>query len=230
MSSRDYWERNIKGFSGFYDTGSEETLRGSWLFRAFYRTFLLPVEKAYMRKRYAMVRSFIDSNSEGGTAADIGCGSGIFSIIMAERQARVYALDFAKSAVELTRENIPANLTERITVDQLDILNDSIPRVDTAIAIGVLPYVADEATFIDHIAPNCDRILFNFLDADNLLNRLRKFMVQLDARGYCYHSKDKIAAQLGHHGFDIEKEEALATGWMITARRQPLKETGLYGK
>ena len=219
MSSKDYWERNIKGFSGFYDTGSEETLRGSRIFRLIYKLFLLPIEKMYMRKRYAMVRRFIDENIKGGTAADIGCGSGIFSILMAERQANVFAFDFADSALELTKENIADRLAERISIAKLDIASQAIPRVDSAIAIGVLPYIADGDVFIDHIAPNCDLFLFNFLDADNPLNRLRESISQLDARGYCYHKLDAITGRLGYHGFHIEKKEPLATGWMITARR-----------
>ena len=48
-----------------------------------------------MKVRYNMVRSFIDENvKEGNCVADIGAGSGIFSIMMAENGADVFFPDY----------------------------------------------------------------------------------------------------------------------------------------
>ena len=220
--AKTYWERNIRGFAGFYDKGSEEALGGPAPIRYLYRTIILPIEKHFMKKRYQMVRSFIDRNVvEGTTAADVGCGSGVFAIIMAEAGGSVVAYDFAESALDLTRENIPTELKSRVAVAQLDISRDPIPEtVEVAIAIGVLPYIADVDLFVRNMTTASNRVLFNFLDSSNLINRIRRHFSALDPRSYYYHDPVRVAEILRRNGLEVLSSEQLATGKMIEAVRR----------
>jgi NDP-4-keto-2,6-dideoxyhexose 3-C-methyltransferase len=217
---RDYWERNIEGFAGFYDKGSEEALGGPRLIRKLYHALVLPIEKFYMKKRYNMVRRFIeDYVGSGDTFADIGCGSGIFSILAAEKGARVIALDFAQSALDLTERNVPKNLKSQIRIALIDISKQSVPRVNSAIAIGVLPYVQDSGKFVANIAASADLIMFNFLNADHPINLIRSKLKPLDPRQYFYHKQAAICDHLSKFGHRIISSERLATGTMIVSRR-----------
>lgn len=218
--TKQYWERNIEGFSGFYDTGSEEGLAGPRVVRALYRRFIFPIEKKFMRERYLMVRSFIDREVRPGQrATDIGCGSGIFSILMAENGADVLALDFAHAAVALTTRNLPEHLREKISVQRHDISSAVIPDTDVAIAIGVLPYIQDERGFMDNMLGHCQVAMFNFLDAENPINIIRKFAKLIDPRGYHYHTRSNIDRRLQELGFTQRVFEPLATGFAVYARR-----------
>ena len=43
--TKEYWERNISGFAGFYDTGSEEKIMAPFPLNFIYRMFIFPIEK-----------------------------------------------------------------------------------------------------------------------------------------------------------------------------------------
>jgi NDP-4-keto-2,6-dideoxyhexose 3-C-methyltransferase len=220
---KEYWERNIEGFAGFYDKGSEESLGGPRLIRKLYRIGVLPIEKFYMKKRYNMVRKFIeDYVGSTDTFADIGCGSGVFSILAAEKGARVIALDFAQSALDLTERNIPKLLKPQIRTALMDVSKEGIPTVNSAIAIGVLPYVQDSGKFIANVAARADLIMFNFLNADHPINLIRRKLRPLDPRQYFYHDQATICDHLSKFGHRMISSERLATGTMIVSRRSEL--------
>ena len=95
----------------------------------------------YDRHRY--VCDFIAKNVNAKTrAADIGCGSGVYVLKMLESRADfVYAFDYAKSAIDLTKKNLSESNQEKIEYKIFDITEHKIPKVDLAISIGVLPYI-----------------------------------------------------------------------------------------
>src|ERR1700758_3747246 len=100
--NKKYWEENIEGFSGFYDTKSEENISGNFLISFFYKKLIFPMEKKYMFVRHTCVSNFIESNiKDGMKVADIGCGSGVYVKKMIQKGAFVYAFDYAESALNL---------------------------------------------------------------------------------------------------------------------------------
>ncbi len=73
MSNAEYWEKNIEGFSGFYDKKSEENINGNSLVTYFYKKIIFPIEKKYMLERYNYVINYINNNVFAGMkCADIG--------------------------------------------------------------------------------------------------------------------------------------------------------------
>lgn len=217
-----YWEENIEGFSGFYDKKSEENIIAPIGVSFFYKKFIFPLEKKYMQQRHANVTEFINKNviAEMKTA-DVGCGSGVYVKKMIQKKAFVYAFDFAESALELTVKNLTQEELKSAQIKQLDISKDSIPEVDIAISIGVLPYVEDHIQYLNNILPYTNGILFNFLDKNNLLNFLRRTVLKsLDVRMYSYHGLGEIMQELEKHNFNVVKKTKLATGFILEAKRK----------
>jgi precorrin-6B methylase 2 len=220
--NQEYWENNIEGFSGFYDTKSEENILGNPLFTWLYKKILFPIEKKYMYKRHMLVSQFIDGHvKEGRTAADVGCGSGVYVLKMIQSNASfVYAYDYAKSAIELTKKNLKGVDLEKVEFKVFDITKQPIPKVDIVISIGVLPYIEDVDRYLENILPQSSNVFFNFLDADNLINRFRKSLGFLDVRKYSYHTMEEINNVLVKHQFILVNKIELATGWMLEVKKK----------
>lgn len=219
ISSKEYWEENIQGFSGFYDKGSEENLHGPRLLTSIYKKAVFPLEKKYMRQRFDMVSAFIAKNIRPDMdIADIGCGTGIYTKQMASLGAKVHAIDFSNSALELTKKNLSPKELGFVEFHKFDVRSRSIPLSDISIAIGVMPYIEQLDGFLDNILPYTSCFYFNFLDADSWINIVRYKLPLLDVRGYHYHSvrelHDKLAAR-DHEIVDIRK---LATGFLVESR------------
>lgn len=224
--NKTYWEKNIEGFSGFYDTLSEESIAAPGWFASFYKKILFPVEKKYMRDRYNFVCDYIDRNVKPGMkVADIGCGSGVYTKRMIGKGAFVYAMDYAQSAVNLTKKNLDPKEAHSAEVMLFDIIQQPIPKVDLAISIGVLTYIDEMNEFFNHTLPNTEKFLFNYLSADNLLNRLRTRLHLLDVRNYSYHSYQDIEKKLKETKFIINKKQKLATGFIIDSSAENKRRT-----
>lgn len=221
INRKEYWQENISGFSGFYDKQSEENIRGFLPFTFLYKHTVFHLEKKYMKQRFDMVMNFIQSNVQGSKrVADIGCGSGIYTKAMVNQGAHVYAIDFTQQALDLTRHALSVKECLQVEFICADIHEQSIPSVDVAIAIGVLPYIDNLDKFFDHILPQTHHVLMNFLNADDVLNQIRARLKWLDVRGYSYQRIDDIKQKLAQRGFDIVRILPLATGYMIEAKRR----------
>ena len=211
-----YWEKNIKGFSGFYETKSEENIQGLGIIVKFYKYFIFPIEKVYMKERYALVQGYIDSQLKSGMKfADIGCGSGIFLKHAINKGANVFAFDYTDAAIELAQMALTPQEREKVVLAKMDITKQNIPKVDSAIAIGVLPYITDIEQFFANTLPYTDSFLFNYIDADNIVNKLRSKFEFLNVRNIVFHSSKEIEGQMKKNNFRIRNKVALATGFMI---------------
>ena len=219
--NQEYWEKNIEGFSGFYDTKSEEKIIGNPVFTWLYKKILFPIEKNYMYERHMLVSQFVEKYvKEGKTAADVGCGSGVYVLKMVQNNAgMVYALDYAKSAIELTRKNLKDIDSKKVEFEVFDITKQPIPEVDVAISIGVLPYIDHVDSYLENILPYSNNVFFNFLDADNIINMIRKSLGFLDVRKYSYHNMNEINEALDRHNFILVNKIKLATGWMLEVKK-----------
>jgi len=216
-----YWEKNIAGFSGFYDKESEENLSTSPLIEFCYKKAIFPIEKKYMKERYNLVVSFINNyvNREM-EVADIGCGSGIYTKILAGRCKRVYALDFAQNALDITKGGLTQNELKHVIMLKQNITDYPIPKVDMAIAIGVLPYVTNYQPFFNNILPYTNGLLFNFLDSRNYFNLIRRACPFLNVRNYSYHKFLDIAEILKENNFSVLHRYKLASGIVVNAVKE----------
>lgn len=218
--NKDYWEKNIEGFSGFYDTSSEESIIAPGWLKPLYKKLVFPLEKKYMHDRYNYLCNYIDTCVKPGMkVADIGCGSGVYTKRMIERGAYVYALDYAESAVMLTKKNLSGANQNSFEVRLFDVVTQKIPAVDLAISIGVLTYIDESDVFFENVLSNTGLFLFNFLDKNNRLNRIRQNLSWLDVRNYSYHEFQGLEKTLNSYGFAISQKQKLATGYIINSER-----------
>ncbi len=225
--NQDYWSRNIRAFSGFYDERSEEAIHAPWGLKQFYRAVLFPIEKRFMRKRFEIVSRYIaETVRPGMKVADIGCGCGIFTKQMLDQGATVYAIDYVQESLDLVRERLTPEERESVEFRLQDITAEAIPQVDAAISIGVLTYVPSFETYLDNILPFTDSFLFNFLESDQILNRLRQSVPMLDVRRLSYHRRGDLESALRERGFSICAEEKLATGRVLTTARNSESGSG----
>ena len=219
--NKDYWEKNIQGFSEFYDKTSEENINGPRILRDMYKKYVFPVEKKFMSDRYRIVSEYIEKKvHQGMQVADIGCGNGIFSKKMASKGAKVYALDYVQSALDLTSKNLSSEEMKAIDTIKLDITAKPIPQVNLAISIGVLTYIDEVDQYFDNILPYTDNFLFNYLSATHPVNVMRKIIPVLDVRHYSYHKSEDIFKKLEERDHKVVSMEKLATGFVISTERR----------
>ncbi len=216
---QDYWERNIKGFSGFYDKGSEENIAGPKALVPFYKFLVFPLEKNVMKKRFKLTTDFIQRNIKpGSSAADIGCGSGIFTKYMVFCGAgKVYALDFTQSALALTKGLLSGEELKKVELICRNVARQQIPKSDVALALGVLPYVEDIKVFFQNVLPFTSCVLFNYLEQDVFCNRVRQTIKALDPRKYNYHRTQEIIALLSAYNFKVTRRSRIGQGYLIEA-------------
>ena len=217
---KEYWENNIENYAGFYYVSSEENINIPFGLSAIYKKFLFPLERKVTLERYNHVCSFIDKSiKKDMKAADIGCGSGIFSKKIIEKGAYVYAMDYTASALDLTKRNLTSDEINHIELSQLDITKNSIPSVDVAISIGVLPYIDELDKYFENILPYTNVFLFNYINKYNMFNMVRRLLSFLDVRNYSYHDFNEISKLVKKHGFEIVEKKKLGTGFMLELRK-----------
>ena len=218
--NRDYWEKNIESYSGFYYVNSEEQINIPFGLSGLYKKFIFPLERKVTLERYNIVCAFIDKHVKPGMkVADIGCGSGVFSKKMLDKGAYVYAMDYVNSAVELTKKNLSLYSAGNLEVFQLDITQQKIPRVDLAISIGVLPYIDEVNAYFQNIFPYTDLFQFNYINKYNFFNSVRSLLSFLDVRHYSYHSPKEISSLVMKNGFKISENKKLGTGFILETEK-----------
>jgi ribosomal protein L11 methyltransferase len=85
----------------------------------------------------------------GGSAADLGCGSGVLAIAAAKLGFYpVFAFDHDPRAVEATEQNAAANGVD-VVVRNADVLTDALPTVDVALANITLDAVREIGARVD---------------------------------------------------------------------------------
>jgi 2-polyprenyl-6-hydroxyphenyl methylase/3-demethylubiquinone-9 3-methyltransferase len=85
-----------------------------------------------------------------GDWLDVGCGSGVFSRMLAQAGARVLGLDGSPAMVEAARAGAGANL--RFEVGRVEDVGLLAETFDGAICLSVLEYLADPAATLAAIA------------------------------------------------------------------------------
>jgi ribosomal protein L11 methyltransferase len=76
----------------------------------------------------------LDAGAPGGAFVDLGCGSGVLSIVAAKLEYKpVTALDHDPAAVDATRENAAANGVE-LDVRQFDLRHEQVPACELCVA------------------------------------------------------------------------------------------------
>lgn len=219
-----YWDRNIDNWGKFYletSHSDEEFSSPAWL-SWLYRRFVMPIESRLMADRYRLTMEFIERHVKPGmVVADVGCGTGIFSVEMLKRGARVIAIDISSSSLEATRRAVKATVAEReqnIEFLQMNVSDGPIPRVDAAIAMGVTPYVQDIAPFYENILAHTRLFYCLVLDPHHWANRVRSILPILNVRNLHCFTRDEIDGILKRNNFELVERRDFASGYLDLVR------------
>jgi SAM-dependent methyltransferase len=91
----------------------------------------------------------------GGEAVDLGCGTGVVSLAMAERGFRVTGIDHSPEMLELARGKVEAaGLGKEVALREGNVLDPEIPpgSADVVTCQGLLHHLADLGPCVDVIA------------------------------------------------------------------------------
>ena len=89
-----------------------------------------------------LCKTVSELRGKAGKAMEIGCGSGIVSIVLASLGWDVYAIDVNPFAVSATRENLESfGLSERAIVEESGVLEGMKIPEDTELVVWNIPYL-----------------------------------------------------------------------------------------
>lgn len=219
--TREYWERNIGNFGRFYaDMSREEFATPGWS-QFLYRNTIMRIEQQLMMKRYGITRRFVQEHVRPGmTAVDVGCGTGVFTVEMLRRGAHVIALDYAQSALDLTRALVEGTVPGRAgDVEYIcaDVTESPLPPSDVVIALGVTPYVDDLGKMYANILPTTTMFYCLVVDPDHWASRLRRVVPALNPRRMRFYHRKTVDGLLARHGFRLVEREPFGTGYLDLA-------------
>lgn len=148
-------------------------------------------------------------NFENPLIVEIGCGSGIISIMLSKlvQNAKVYALDISLDALEVAKLNAKALHVNNIEFLQSDLL-DNLALEKFDILVSNPPYIADNESLHVGLSYEPDLALFGGKVGDEILQKIIEQFLQKDAKFLAcemgYDQQDKI------QGFIKDKEVQIA--------------------
>jgi ubiquinone/menaquinone biosynthesis C-methylase UbiE len=107
----------------------------------------------------------------GGVGADIGCGSGRWSLLVAPRVARLHLVDASEAALEVAKTNLAKTPNVEFHLSSVAALPFSDNSLDFAFSLGVLHHVPDTFSAIRSIAgklkPGAPLLIYLYYAFDN---------------------------------------------------------------
>ena len=227
--SRDYWNKNIELWGKFYlgiSHQGEKMIGPGWLL-FLYDKIILPIESRLMAKRYKITVDLIHKHIDPGMrVADVGCGTGIFTLEILNLGGTVVAIDNAQKSLELTHELIEKHLPERAgDVEYLmgDAMNMDIPKTDAALAMGLTPYINDIETFFDNILPTTNKLICLILNSGHWANRIRQLFPLINTRRMNWFQKSQVDNSYKRHKWRLLTRRNFASGYIDVAIRRTQK-------
>jgi len=114
MSSEEYWNRNISEWGKFYlgISHSGESLKEVPPFVSAYKASIGRIEARLMKTKYDATMNFVQQSvTEDCVFADLGCGTGIFTLPALRQAASVIAGRLCGSSARSNKTRIGYDLT-----------------------------------------------------------------------------------------------------------------------
>ena len=118
--------------------------------------FRLPFLRRIRQREEEQIRAFLlkyfDLQKQGHLM-EWGCGSGIFTIFMAQAGFRIRAVDISPAMLEQLDAKLEANQISNVETDQSDVETIPVPtpKLRGLYAIGLLEYAKDPAALVGRI-------------------------------------------------------------------------------
>ncbi|MDZ7630578.1 MAG: class I SAM-dependent methyltransferase [Gemmatimonadaceae bacterium] len=108
-------------------------------------TFLAPADY-YERQAAALARVLPTYLAAGATALDLGCGNGVFTLLIARLVAHVHGVDLSPALITEAQELARRTETPNATFAVRDLETRTVPpRVDAVFCMGVLVTIPSDA-------------------------------------------------------------------------------------
>lgn len=153
------------------------------------------------------VLKYIEDKKSAFTFAEIGVGSGIISIVLAQHlpNSKFIAVDISEDALKIARENIKRfGLEERIELRLGSLLEPVSEKIDFLVSNP--PYIAKNASLESNLSYEPQNALFGGEIGDEIIQQLLTEFLSRDISYFCcemgYDQKDKIINFLNGKSFE----------------------------
>ncbi len=136
---RDYFEQIARRFDSYYQ---EEAETGGLVSKLAHNIFRKPAMACRFRETFVFL-----GDLQGKNILDAGCGSGIYSLVIARRGGRAVGVDVSRSMIDIARENAREAGVEdacRFQVGDILELDPGSSRFTSCLAIGFFDYIRPE--------------------------------------------------------------------------------------
>ncbi len=178
MTVQAYFERIAHDFDSYYSEPS------GWFQRVTNRY----LRKPGMLRRLNLALAALNERPQQ-TILDVGCGSGVLAIPLAQEGHQVVGLDFSAPMIEMARQKAAA---AGVSVDWRigDFLVAELPEVDSSAALGVFEYAAQPEALLERMLKLTrpgGRVMFDLPSLFNIHTPLRiPYLLWRRQRSYFY--------------------------------------------
>ncbi len=169
----------------------------------------------------------IDNKESALTFVEVGVGSGIISIVLAQHlpNARFIAVDISKAALKIAEENIKRfHLQERIELRLGSLLEPVGEKIDFLVSNP--PYIANDASLESNLSHEPQNALFGGEIGDEIIRELLIEFLNRDISWFCcemgYDQRDRIVKFLSdkkYENLDFYKDlSGFDRGFTLKAR------------
>ena len=206
----EFFDSYAEDFNEIY--GNENTFINNLINRIFRKSMMIRFKKTIEGCKPIKGKSVID----------IGCGPGLYSIILAERGAeKVLGVDFAENMIKIAKEKAKREgVTPKTSFVEADFFDYEIKRkYDYAVVMGLMDYIEKQEEFVDKVLSNINKkAFFSFPVKKGFLAWQRKLRYKKRCDLYLYTEKDikELFKNFDFESIDIEK---ISRDYFVTVKK-----------
>jgi SAM-dependent methyltransferase len=155
---------------------------------------------------------------------DVGCGTGIYSLTLAEMGAEVVALDVCQEMISMAQRHAQERrLTDQITFVNTGFLEWSDQAGDqfhASIVIGVFDYVVQPSLWLSQLAVKSSHLIASFPSFNFFFSPLRQLRYRWLGVQYRLYRESETLALLDQTGFQVRRILSNRQGFWVHARRK----------
>lgn len=134
-------------------------------------------------------------NCSAKSVLDIGCGSGVNSVLLAENGIeQVTGIDYADGMLDIAREKSPSHLKNRIEYIKADFIEwNTQNKYDCSIALGVFDYLDKPKPFLDKMYTlSKKKVIFSAPGKGNIRQIIRSIRYRFKKCPLYFYSKNDL--------------------------------------